>query len=48
MGKQNESRVGREVLSIARTDESKALLGELHAHHVSMDVLNYLLNAASS
>jgi len=34
--------------SLPETDESKALLGELHAHHVSVDVLTYLLNAAGS
>ncbi len=34
--------------SLPETDESKALLGELHAHHVSIDVLRYLLNAAES
>ena len=34
--------------SLPETDESKALIGELHAHHVSVDVLTYLLNAAGS
>ena len=34
--------------SLPDTDDSKILLDELHAHHLSMDVLKYLLNAAGS
>jgi len=34
--------------SLPDTDDSHLLVRELQAHHISMDVLKYLLNAAGS